>query len=73
MYTYRGWTHLLRLIADLAEAVLHGHAGQQFRATHERQVLGHFVVDALLHVLEGTEGFFGMGQVYLVYSIFGIE
>lgn len=45
-------THLFRLVANLAEAVLHGCAGQQFRATHHRQVLGYLVVNALLHVLE---------------------
>ena len=57
MYT----THLLRLVAYLAEAILHGHAGEQLGAAHEGEVLRHLVVHALFHVLRKIERERGVG------------
>lgn len=42
-------SQLLRLVADLAEGVLRGWAGQQLSAPHEGQELGHLLVDRRLH------------------------
>lgn len=45
-------SELLGLVADRAEGVLHGGAGEQLGAAHQRQVLGHLVEHVALHAAQ---------------------